>query len=238
MLHTSEEFLGAKLGDIIVRLANFRAAMGSKDSFHSDQSVSFVRQMEHDLETWASSLPSVWNYEIRTCIGQNSFYRMSYHKYPSFTVAVMWNHYRATRCLANDILLTFLDPSRYSNQDLDQVFLLEERDRTHGVIRKLCNDIFGSVPYFLGQKHEKDPPKPGVGALEVMWALFSSACMRSISEEQRGWALMKMDNIGHEMGINQALTLASMVRSQVQLVELSGGFDLSQENPLCAKPCR
>src|SRR6201999_1455138 len=92
-------------------------------------------------------------------------------------------------------------------------------------IRKLCTDICASVPFFLGQLNQNDPPRPRVGAFEVMWALFVCARMPCIPEEQRLWIIVQLERIGHEMAVRQALPLANLIRSKANLHRSGEVFD-------------
>jgi hypothetical protein len=210
-----EELLSTELGDIIIRLANFRAAMASKGPFNSDYSVPILLQLDSDLEKWAFALPSSWRYELHTCIPQGDFYTLCYHKYPGFSIATVWNQYRIARCLVNDLLLTYLDSSPAVNSALHPLALLEQSNQIKETIWNACTDICASVPYFLRQMGQNYLQKPGVGALEVMWALFICASMHCLPDEQRLWATKQLDKIGNGMGILQALTLANLTRSKI-----------------------
>jgi hypothetical protein len=227
---TPDELLSTELGDIMIRLANFRAAMATKGSFGSRQCVLILLQMDRDLEKWHLALPSSWMPEIHACIPRDSFYAVFYHKYQGFSIASAWNEYRIARCLVNDLLLSYLDSSRSANQACDPSVSLKQCDEAQETVRKLCTDICASVPYFLGQLNQNDPPRPGVGAHEVMWALFVCARMPCVHEEQRVWVILQLDKIGHEMAVRQALPLANLIRSKANLHRSGGVFDPLWEN--------
>jgi hypothetical protein len=209
-----DQLLATKLGDIIIRLANFRASMASKGRFNSGYSVPVLLKLDSDLETWAFNLPSSWRYELHIRNPRGDLYTPYYHKYPGFSIATVWNQYRIARCIVNDILLTYLDSSLSENSALTQI---ECGDQIKETILNVCTDICASVPYFLCQMDENDPPKPGVGALEVMWALFNCASTQCLPDEQRCWAIKQLYNIGHGMGIPQALKLADLKNSEIML---------------------
>jgi hypothetical protein len=227
---TPDELLSTELGDIMIRLANFRASMAAEDSFGASQPVEILLQMDSDLEEWARALPLSWRHEVHTCVPRDDFYTTFYHKYQGFSIAAVWNQYRIARCLVSDHLLSYLDSSRSANQACDPFVLLKQCDQARTTIRKLCIDICASVPYFLCQRDQNDPPRPGVGALEVMWALFTCARMYCIPEEQRLWAIVQLDKIGHEMAVRLALSLANLIRLKGNPLESGSVFDPAWEN--------
>jgi hypothetical protein len=214
-----DELLSTELGDILIRLANFRAVMASRGPFDVIYSMPILLQLESDLKKWAIALPSSWRYDLHTCIPQGDFYTLYYHKYPGFSIAAVWNQYRIARCLVNDLLLTYLDSSPGTNLALHPLALLEQSDQVKDTIQNVCTDICASVPYFLRQMDQSNHPRPGVGALEVMWPLFTCASMHCIPEEQRLWAIKQLEKIGYGMGILQALTLANLARSKSMSVK-------------------
>jgi hypothetical protein len=210
---TPDELLSAELVAIMIRLASLRAAVASEDSFDYNQRVSTLLQMDFELQRWANALPSYWKYEVHACVPRDGFYTFFYHKYPGFSIASAWNQYRIARCLTNDLLLNYLNSSRSKNQVCDPLVVDEQCNEAQETIQKLCVDICASVPYFLHQMNPNDSPRPGVGALEVMWALFICAGMQYIPGEQRAWAIAQLDKIGHEMAVPQALPMANLIRS-------------------------
>ncbi|KAH8799702.1 hypothetical protein F5884DRAFT_114449 [Xylogone sp. PMI_703] len=160
-IESRDGMLSAELGNIISQLANFRAAVVGNASSNFDPFVSTLSQMDFDLEKWVCDLPQSWNFKILRCASRGHFYSKSYHKYPGFSIAVMWNHYRTTRCLVNVLLLTYLNPSCFSNPGCNRTSLRKKYHQAEETIRKLCTDVCLSVPYFLRQRDQDDPPTPG-----------------------------------------------------------------------------
>jgi hypothetical protein len=211
---TPDELISTELGDIMIRLANFRAASAIDDSLDTNQSVETLLQLDLCLETWARTLPSSWSHEFRTSVPRDDFYSTFYHIYGGFSIAAMWNQYRIARCLVNEHVLSYLDSSPIENQTRDPFVSLNLCNRARKTIRNQCTDICASVPYFLRGVDQNEILRPGLGALEVMWALFTCARICCIPEEQRLWATTQLDRMGNDMGVRQALSLANLVRSQ------------------------
>jgi hypothetical protein len=211
---TADELLWTQLGDIMIRLSDFRAANATQTYYSLRQYASTLLQIDQDLEAWADALPSSWEPEVLTCDPGGQFYTSFYHKYQGFSIAAAWNQYRIARCLIGDLLSKYLDSSRSVKRNCDSAILRKQDSQVKETIQTLCNEISVSVPYFLGQLNRSDPPRPGAGALEVMWGLFVCARMRCIPKEQCLWATVQLEKIGHEMGVLQALSLADLVRSQ------------------------
>jgi hypothetical protein len=208
-LLVQDELLATELGDILAQLANFRAA--SQVPLDTNNRLPILRQLNSQLTSWVTRLPSSWRYQDLVCVPGGSFLGRNYHKYPSFTIAATWNQYRVARCLANEMLLAYLEASMTKDSNFN--ISLGGTKGVKDCINTLCNDICASVPYFLGQSLQNDAQQPSVGALEIMWGLYTCSNQLSLSKEQRNWALGQLDMIGHGMGVLQAAGLASMARS-------------------------
>jgi hypothetical protein len=209
---TADEQLATDLGDIVTRLANFRAVVLGDSPSNSEQVVPMLVQIDSDLESWARALPFTWRFQVEQCISRDEFYLHCHHKYSGFTIATVWNQYRIARCLANDLLLTCLASSCPATPDCDPILWMEKSDQARELIQEFCTDICVSVSYFLRQVNQARLPKPGVGALEIMWALFVCARMIDIPDQQRAWAIRHLEIIGQQLGVHQALLLANWTR--------------------------
>jgi hypothetical protein len=208
-----DELVATELAEIIIRLVNFRAVIAPKvDCITFDSALSTLCQLQSDLKHWESSTPPSWKYDSKRSVTGDDFNGMSYHSYSGFSVAASWNQYRIAQCLVSDLILTCLNSGLIAESRLFGATeeLLHLADRT---IQQMCNEICASVPYFFGRADSNGLQKLGVGALEIMWGLSICGNMKNIPEEQRLWAVAQLERIGHEMGIPQALKLASLVTS-------------------------
>jgi hypothetical protein len=200
-----DELISTELMEIMTRLANIQASITSRTLLNATRMIPILLQIEEDLETWACNLPSSWRYQILSCPPRNDFYTVYYHTYPGYSIGAAWNHYRISRCIVNDLLVTSLDSSKH-------LTISERRNQAKRKIVMLCTDICLSTPYFLRQMDYSSFPKPTVGSNDVMWALSVCANMRCVPEERRLWAVTQLERIGHEMGVHQALQLAKVAR--------------------------
>lgn len=212
MLH--DELLATEIAEIIIRLVNFQAAATSVEGLGPHTSLLFLRQAQADLTRWVSTLPQSWKYKTESCIPGDISYTAFHHLYPGFSIASSWNQYRIAQCLVNCHLITHLQSHTTEDQhSLGQYQMVQEARQ---IIHQMCNDICASVPYFLGRADKGNLQRPGVGALEIMWALKVCASMNCIPEEQRFWAISQLEKIGYEMGVLQAFNLASLAKSMIR----------------------
>lgn len=210
-----DELLATELGDIVIRLANFQANMATNGPFKVTHAVPILQQLDSDLKDWALALPFSWRYVVHSCNPQENFFTNQYHSYPGFSVAATWNQYRVARCLVSDLMLEHLGSVLASIPSSHLVELPEQPDRVMKRIQNTCADICASLPYFLSQMTPNDLPKPGEGALEVMWALYICGSNKHVSHELRLWAVKQLEKIGREMGVLQALGWADSARSKL-----------------------
>jgi hypothetical protein len=217
---TSDQLLSTELWDIIDRLVSFRAAIAGKDRFSSNDSITFMLQLDSELERWTSTLPSSWRYDIHPCGPPMNIYIPNYHIYPGFSIATIWNQYRVVRCLVNEHLLTCIGGPPQIRSDFDPAALFVQFNRAKETIQSMCTDICASMPHFLRQADQSWPHRPVVGAMEIKWALFLCASMHYLPDELRVWAIGQLVNKGQGLWINQALSLANLAKSTITSVEL------------------
>lgn len=203
---SSDELLTTELGDIMFRLANFRASILQGEKSNVANPLPVLLKLEADLNGWASALPPSWIYNVRPCIPQGSFFTNFYHTYSDRSVAVAWNQYRIFLCLVGDMLLEFMGSQATMRSNA-------QSSRVRSMVLNVCTDICSTVPYFLRQVNQSDIQRPGEGTLEVMWALYTCATMPCLPTEQKDWVIAQLDNFGNMMGIGYASKLARAART-------------------------
>lgn len=216
---TPDELHTSRLSDMMTRLADIRASAAGKGDFKSKEFASLLLGMERDLESWTQELPQGWKFVTHDCSRNENVYENSYISYTSPSIAAAWNDYRTLRCIVNDIMLTHIDSIRLENASQHGADLLKERQRAIDTIKRCCTETCLSTPFVLGRFEDSRRPKTGAGDLQMMWALFVCSCMHCIPEAQRIWAVKQLESIGHQMGIHQALPLAELMKSKLNLIK-------------------
>ena len=99
---------------------------------------------------------------------------------------------------------------------------LEQRQSSGAILARLSAEICASVPCIFGQIAKNGPPnasyspKAATGTW-VLWPLYLAATMDSATPTTRAWVITQLDRLGRIMGLQQATTLAAVLRTQKEL---------------------
>jgi hypothetical protein len=217
-----------QLSSIISRFANLRASLGNEHSTDMDNTLNLLFHIDSELTTWESSLPASWAYRTIPCSSDEKFYGTAYYIYPSYWNATVWREYCTIRMLVSDLLLTFLGNDLSFPIDNNSTKYRTHHRNTVHTLQKVCTDVCASAPYFLGRVNDSPMLNRSLGGYHFLWTVFVCACMPSISNSQKLWAIRQLESIGHDMGVHLALLLADHMRSKAKLIQL--GQSKSLEN--------
>ncbi|PYH91599.1 hypothetical protein BO71DRAFT_359062 [Aspergillus ellipticus CBS 707.79] len=176
------------------------------------------------LETWATSLGPFWQYttidDPRSHFGTTHTYFPlhgdKYHIYHNVHIASLWNQYRQTRVVLNQMIKTMsLRLWTLENQ------AAPEYQRTvmqsTAVIKQMVVDICDSTPYNFTSG------EVGFGgANRLMWPLFIAGNSTERGSATRAWILQTLDVIGRTTGIQQAVGMAQLLRKTTTLSMIPG----------------
>jgi hypothetical protein len=207
--------------------------------------IRVTEDLDHELAVWASNVPPGWSYSVATNLNtmsspelSNSCYMPAeIHGYPNFYIARVWNLYRVARLIIQSILLRAASWLCFPGQNGWQHPKNTHIEKFSG---QLVNDICASVPFLLGYdlSQLKRPTanissregkfiwpqsstcKVGqsgknTGRFSLIWPLYLSCSVPSISETQQRWMRAQLTWIA-EYGEPQA-KLVSDAQSQTLL---------------------
>lgn len=205
--------------------------------------IQATEELDRELVDWAINVPAEWSYSVATNLNSVSpefstpFYiPAEIHRYPNFYVARVWNLYRVSRLILQSIILRasswHCSPPETSGQPLK----ITHAEKVNNI---LVNDICASVPFLLGYDlsqlkrstthiHSQDDKsiwpqcsmtKAGnskhTGKFSLIWPLYLSCSVSSISKPQRQWMRAQLQWTA-EYGESQA-KLVSGTESQTLL---------------------
>lgn len=143
-------------------------------------------------------------------------------RYDDLMVAATWNGMRAARIILESLIIRIAawicSPADYR--------LTPEYKTAVGLINTNISDIISSVPFILSTytKGEKashginagsfvcgaDAQAKMIGGLVASWPLSTVRCCDFATNEQREWAVGRLNWIAHELGIKYASSLADV----------------------------
>ena len=198
---------------ILTRLCALRA-MRKLETYNDPAVLIIAKSIDADLVEWVDAIPPWLRYTTKTSDDTENVLSGFYHVYPNLWIVGGYNLYRCARILMHELIVHWLD--RSSADDLQQ------RQSSEAILAKLNADICASVPCIFGQIAKNGPPnasyspKAATGTW-VLWPLYLAATMNSATPTTRAWVITQLDRLGRIMGLQQATTLAAVLRTQKEL---------------------
>ncbi|KAF5241427.1 hypothetical protein FAUST_3857 [Fusarium austroamericanum] len=218
--HQPEAYIPVnKLSQINEGLASTRAKLkylGVTDPEIISQSLMPFDRM---MEQWADDLPPIWEYKSYRSIGPDgipsSRYDLQYDIYNDPWIACIWNSYRNARLLIHEsiIVATLKHGSQEQKEALQSSFK---------ILRSMADGICYSAAYHLGHRRHDDVAMrhpesgcldntPAPGGFLLLWPLFFAAIQRTSSIDQRLWVAGIIRQVGRQMGLQIAFSMADLL---------------------------
>ncbi|PWY88786.1 C6 finger domain protein [Aspergillus sclerotioniger CBS 115572] len=224
---------GDRLITTMGRLSNLRADINEKILTDRKKMLEEAYSIEAELMSWLTSQPE--NFAYTTVEGpcpQFSWgprpYNNRYHIYSDFWACSSWNHYRVARIIVSDLILTCIrELNAGSPLSTD---LASHAAQIRNTARQLASDICASVPYHLSDNAlvtatelsdtaalDEIPVHQGfIRGMVLLWPLAMAGITRGKGHPLRKWVLDCFNLIGNRMGIDQALALIEILKSNGQ----------------------
>ena len=166
--------------------------------------LSLAASIDANLADWVNYLPWEYSYMSRANGRAEDLFCGYYYVYQSARKAVIWNTYRCARILVNKIILN----------SLAQALDTEPCRAAQALINQLSHDICASVLFHLwGDYSIQDSsytPRAAAGYASI-WPLYLVGLFGQLNP-MRSWVIAQLDKIGGLMGIQQATSLANLLR--------------------------
>lgn len=214
--HQTEAYIPInQLSQINEALAGARAELKYQEITDPDVISNRLLPFDIMMEQWAQSLPASWEYKSYRSVGPNgvpsSRYDLQHDTYTNPWIACLWNCYRNARLLVHEsiIVATLKHGTEQQQQSLQS---------SYKVLRIMADGICHSAAYHLGYRHNDEKTTSGVednspapGGFLLLWPLFFAAVQRTSPPEQRLWAAGIIRQIGKQMGLQVALSMAGLL---------------------------
>ena len=212
----SKETLPAQqLFQIAGRLCALRAAVDRGDN-NDIGVITLAEFVDSDLEDWKNSLPPAFAYTIQHSANTEEAFSNTYHVYNSTWATSVWNVYRCTRILNQQVITDWLGRNSMPNPALDEA----QRRKSKTLLANLAYDICASAPFILGPSpssvYPSRPPRAAAG-VQLLWPFYLVATMEQRSAGMRAWIITRLEMIGRTMGIKQAESLANVLRTKREI---------------------
>ncbi|KAK0507284.1 hypothetical protein JMJ35_010322 [Cladonia borealis] len=198
---------------ILTRLCALRA-MRKSETYNDPAVLTIAKSIDADLVEWVDAIPPWLRYTTKTSDDTENVLSGFYHVYPNIWIVGGYNLYRCACILMHELIVHWLDRSSVDD--------LQQRQSSEAILAKLSAEICASVPCIFGQIAKNGPPnvsyspKAATGTW-VLWPLYLAATMNSATPTTRAWVITQLDRLGRIMGLQQATTLAAVLRTQKEL---------------------
>lgn len=215
--------------------------------------ISEVLSIAADLQNWHFNLPLDYypTSTVKISSLTSDVFSDYYHIYSDVPTATVMNNYRVLLILLHEIILTqsshvcsspidineqnsfnYAPPPSYLAQIQRQV------RRSQDAILDLIEQVCASVPFLLDYEYcmrarrtLSEPHHPrAAGGNAIMWPLYVCAQIYFVSNSTRAWIIGRLNNIGAEMGVQQAKVMAKILLQRTEVTEvLVEGNELDDE---------
>jgi Tfp pilus assembly protein PilW len=199
---------------ILTRLCTLRGLI-EKETNNDPAVLVIAKGIDADLIEWADKSPSCFKYTRVLSNDAENVPSGYYHVYPNVWVVSTWNLYRSARILTHEVIERCL--SRNFASDFAQI------RQSEAVLSMMNADICASVPCVFGQIDASGlqigssrSARAGTGTW-ILWPLYLAATMDRAMPTTRSWVLDQLDKMGRTMGIQQAISLAAVLRTQKEI---------------------
>ena len=201
-----------ELFQIIARLCILRSIIytAKKGTMNDPSVLTLARDIDSDLHDFEIGFPDWLRYTSVPCKFSENVLSDYYHIYPRSYVVGGYNLYRSARIMTHELILNWLSRNPdYESRDL-------QRRESEIVLTRLNAEICASVPFILGDVETPDGTasfRGASGGIAMVWPLYLAATMDTATKSTRAWVITRLDKLGHVMGIQQAVTLADVLRT-------------------------
>ncbi|KAL1963579.1 hypothetical protein VTN77DRAFT_8024 [Rasamsonia byssochlamydoides] len=235
-----------RLTQVIAKLCNLRVDIHNQVIVDSAEILSIAFAIDSELEAFVSDLPPNFSYTIGTRIDGRPFrvsehydlspYNGYFHIYESLWMCNIWNNYRSSRILVNELILAGLRSLAARAVPVSKSSVFRDQCRSiRDLVRQLAADICCTVPYLFGvvdsEKEEVQNAsiiKSTAGGFTLLFPLYVAASVDGYLSPTYTWVVNCFTIIARAVGIDTALTLISMLPREPGIVNWIDRMDCEE----------
>lgn len=201
-----------KLIDILVRYMRFDASL-RQQSPGTKAIISSALMFEAELRDWEATLPETWAYAVQKSDTHHRTFYGEYHVYKDGWVSRVFNHYRWTRLLFNEMIVCKISSlSQPTPGDIAQ------RQRSLETISSMAIGICtGAASHeAISQRGvTADNPShlpPLNGIFMMLFPLAVAGGAAGVPDHVHNWVVGTLEQIGCTMGIQRAFEMIPQLK--------------------------
>ena len=207
-----------ELFQIIARLCSLRSIYkrGNEavDGVQDDDDptiLSVARDIDADLAGFEKRLTENAGYTVKPCAINEHVLLDYYYDFPNRWIVGVYNLVCAARVSIHELILTFIT----HNPSSDPVGI--QRRASDNTLENMNIHICASVPFVLGGVDSDKPsdfiPRAAAGTV-ILWPLYVAATQDGVKPSTRAWVITRLEKLGHDVGIQQAVSLAQVLKTK------------------------
>ncbi|KAJ5342236.1 hypothetical protein N7541_011360 [Penicillium brevicompactum] len=208
-----ELFPAVNLIDILIRFMRFDASL-RQQSPGTKAVISSALMFEAELSEWEASLPDSWTYDVQKSDTHHRTFYGEYHVYKDGWVSRIFNHYRWTRLLFNEMIVCKISSlSQPSSGDIAQrqQSLETISSMALGICAGAASHEAISQRGISADNSSHLPPLNGI--FMTLFPLAVAGGAAGVPDHVHDWVVGTLEQIGCTMGIQRASEMIPQLKN-------------------------
>jgi hypothetical protein len=200
------------LVDTMTRFMNFDASM-KQQSPNARETIDSALIFEYELRDWEDSLPENWTFAVKGSVTHQGTFYGQYHVYKDPWVSRIFNHYRWTRLLANEIILSTISSLRWPTPE-DLILRQQSLDTISCMAVEICTGVASHEAISQRGLATNDPSHiPSLnGIFMMLFPLAVAGGAAGAPDHAHDWVITTLEQIGRSMGIQRAIEMIPQLK--------------------------
>ena len=198
--------------DIIYRFTNLYASIRNNILLDPSAIIQEALALDSELAIWETQLPKAWRYTTKPSTEHSDIvYKQQVHDYCDVWSARVYNHYRWSRILLNELVLVHLAklglfPSKDETEQNNHLQVVSE------MATDLCTSVSAQFFCYNPQRARRRRVPAMSGCFLLLFPLAVAGSGMGVSEDLHNWVIQLLGFIGRKMGISQALLMIDFTK--------------------------
>jgi hypothetical protein len=204
---TDEIWAGFELMDIFVKFVHLCASLPHDQAVGAEEEVlRGAVSLETELRAWRDRVPKEWSVTIKEASDIPGTFYGQYHVYQNAWAPRVLNHYYLGRLLVNELILVYIAKLGAPSPEWTA-----QKEQSLRVISQLTTDICAGI----ASQGLDDNRTLLRGFFMTIYPLMIAGSATGVSDALRSWVIGKLEAIGNNLGIRQALAAIPRIQLAV-----------------------
>jgi hypothetical protein len=193
--------------DIVCRFISLSSSVRNNILLDSTTIIQEALALDSELAIWEAQLPDYWRYTIKPSAEHSEIvYKQQVHDYRDVWTARVYNNYRWSRILLNELVLVHMAKLGLFHSEDEP-----EQNKHLRVVSEMATDLCTSVSAQFFSSNAQRAIRNHVPAMSgcflLLFPLAIAGSGIGVPEDLHNWVIKLLDFIGRKMGVSQALSM-------------------------------